>query len=84
MPVSASWINAVTDGGFALWLRRLVCHQPAASLPLGEETCVTAQRDGALCHGETLRETLFPVRAYPSRLLQRRSTVRPASRLGAF
>lgn len=84
MPVSASRINAVTDGGFALRQQRVVCHQPPASLPLGEATRVTARCNGAGCHGETLRGTLFPVRAYPSRLLQRRSTVCPASQLVAF
>lgn len=84
MPVSASRINAVTDGGFALRLRRVVCHQPAASLPLGEATCVTARCNGTGCHGETLRGTLFPVHTYPSLLLRRRSTFCPASRLGAF
>lgn len=78
MPVSASRINAVTDGGFALQQQRVVCHQPPASLPLGEATHVTARCNGGGCHGETLRGTLFPVRAYPSRLLQRRSTVCPA------
>lgn len=84
MPVSASRINAVTDGGFALQLRRVICHQPPASLPLGKATRVTARCSGAGCHGETLRGTLFPVRTYPSRLLRRRSTVCPARQLGAF